>query len=74
MELRPATLKVFNGISAHWAEEGKAPSLRELRKRLGLTLNPLRYHIDILEQKGYLRARKHAASRDLYPTNKPISA
>ena len=66
--LRPATLRVYNGIETHWAEEKRSPSLRELRARLGLTLNPLSYHLKILEKNGLIAPRRHGCHRDIYLT------
>ena len=65
-KLRPCSLHVYDGIKAHWQEEKRSPSLRELQARLDLTLTPIRHHLEILEKAGLIAPRRRGVSRDIY--------
>jgi DNA-binding MarR family transcriptional regulator len=65
-ELPPRQLEVYASIQDYWREVRRAPSLKDLETRLGMTSMPLRRHLRILEAKGLLAPRRHNTARDIY--------
>jgi SOS-response transcriptional repressor LexA len=64
--LAPRQLEVYKSILDYWREVGRAPSLKDLETRLGMTSMPLRRHLRILQEKGLLAPRRHNTARDIY--------
>jgi repressor LexA len=60
MELSQRRRTILSFINEHIAEEGAAPTLREIAARFGITLGPAQRHVGALIEGGYL---KHGEGR-----------
>ena len=64
--LTPRQQDVYEAIRDHWREVGRPPSFKDLQERVKLSVLPLRRHVLILEEKGYLAPRRPHTARDIY--------
>lgn len=64
--LAPRQQEVYQAVRDYWREVGRAPSFKDLEARLNMTGTPLRRHIEILEERGYLAPRRPNTPRDIY--------
>ncbi len=60
-ELTPMQQTVLECIQTHYAERGRAPTVRELGSDLDRTVNAVAGHLKKLEELGYLEREPNAA-------------
>ena len=64
--LTPRQQTVLDAINAHWREDFRSPTVRELCQRLGLSSpNGVHNHLIALRKRGHLIEREGQSSRGL---------
>jgi len=64
-QLTPRQAEVYAAIR-QYAAIGRSPSLMELSIKVGMSTWPLRRHLNILTQKGFLKPRRPKTARDIH--------